>query len=744
MKRSHPTTIGQSLPRADAFEKVTGKATYVDDLQFPSMIHARLVCCPHARASIKAIDAAEALKLPGVLGFITAADMPAPIRPNPTVASRDVFYEGQIVAAVAALDYATAQDAAALVRVDYEPLPAVADLLEASQPAAPVIHEDREIQKDSHGHDLPPNVGNFRRYVKGNIRKGFAESDYVFEDTFRTRIQHHAPLETHGAIAQFDASAGAYTIWTTTAGHHCAAEDLARLFGISVNQVRVVAMTQGGGFGGKNRYLVEPICMVLARKLGRPVKLILTREEEMRITRGRSETIVEIKTGVSKDGILLARKARLSNSGGAYGSGGGNYAMITGPYRIQHVEVECFGVDTDTPPPTAFRAPGTPEIHFAVESHMDAIAKALQIDPYELRARNLVQEGDFVFWSRTMPKTGWRKTLDAAAQRSGWKNRKKKRNHGWGLACGKWPCHAGRSSALVILNSDGSANVMTGAVDVTGSHTALRQIAAETLGLDFKSVTLTFGDSLSSPVNDISAGSRITYGVGAAVKKAAEDARAQLLEGAARALQLKPASLEIADGAIRSKRQPKKAIAISELVRLMNHETGPIMGRGAIADLPMAPGLAVQVAEVKVDPETGIVDVLRLTCAQDVGVAINPAAVEGQIEGAVLQGFGYGLTEEYVYGRQPDCRLLNPSFLDYRLPTSLDAPQIRCVLVEEPTEHGAFGARGIGEPSVIPTAPAIANAIEDATGVRVKELPITPERLLKALKQHRKARQPED
>jgi CO/xanthine dehydrogenase Mo-binding subunit len=736
MRRSGASIIGQRLPRLDAGEKATGRAAYVDDIHLPGMLHIGLVCSPYAHARVKGIDGTESLNLPGVVAMITAEDMPPATRPDPTLAGEEVFFEGKIVAAVAATDLYTARKAASRVVVNYEPLPAVTDLIEAVEAGAPVIHEDWEVQKNSQGQDLARNVASCDRFVKGDVEAAFADSDYIFEDAFRTQIQHQGFLEPSGAVAQYDPTTDSYIVWTTTAGQHCASEDLALLFRISVNQVRVIAMTQGGGFGGKNRYYIEPICMALARKTGRPVKLTLTREEEMRLGRGRSQTLVELKTGVKKDGTLLARKARILGSSG-YTGGGGNHAMITGPYRINNVEIEVIGVATDTSPNRAFRAPGTPEINFAVESQMDVIARALHIDPYEIRMKNLVKEGDFVFWSSVLPKTGWRKVLRAAAERSGWKTAQKRRNHGRGIACGKWPCFAGRSSASVIVNSDGSVNVVTGAVDVSGSHTSLVQITAETLGVDVNTVTLIFGDSLSTPPNHVTAGSRTIYGVGAAVKMAAEDVKAQLFEGASRELGVKAGELEISGGMIRSRRSPRKFISVSELAGNLTREGGPIFGKGSLSDLPMAPGLAVQVAEVMVDPETGAVDVLRITCAQDVGVAINPATVEGQIEGAALQGLGYGLKEEYLFGEPPNCRLLNPSFLDYRLPTSLDAPEINCVLVEDPSEDGAFGARGIGEPSVIPTAAAIGNAVEDAVGVRIRDLPITPEKILAALKEKR-------
>lgn len=734
MRRKGLSVIGQRLARLDAGDKVTGRASYVDDLSLPGMLHVGLVCSPHAHARIKRIDGSKALKLPGVVAMITAEDMPAAERADRTIAAEEAVHEGEIVAAVAAIDRHTGQSAASLVKVDYEPLPAVTDVTDAIQPGAPVIHGKREVQRDSQGKELPGNIVSSGRFVKGDVKKGFAASDFIFEDTFQTQIQHQGYLEPRASVVQYDPATDTYTVWASTAGHHYASEDLARLFDISVNQVRVIAMTQGGGFGAKNRYFTEPICMVLARKTGRPVKLVLTREQCNMLGRGRSQLLLELKTGVKRDGTLLARKARIFGSSGP-DRGGGSYPMITGPYRMDNVEVEVFGVATNTPPCQAFRAPGTPEVHFAVESQMDIIARGLGMDPYEIRLKNLVREGDFVFWSHVLPKTGWRKALQAAAESSGWKTRKRRRNHGWGMACGKWPCYAGRSHATVVMKTDGSVALLTGAVDVSGSHTSLAQIAAEVLGVDVRNVTVVLGDSQSTPPVHLSAGSRTVYGEGAAVKMAAEDLKAQLLEGAARELGVEKSELEVARGEIRSRRSPKKGIAISELARVMTFETGPLAGRGSIGDLPMAPGLAVQVAEVKVDPETGAVDVLRVTCAQDVGVAINPSTVEGQIEGAILQGVGYGLMEEYIYGEQPECRLLNPSLLDYRMPTSLDAPEVSCVLVEAPTEHGAFGARGIGEPPVIPPAPAIANAIEDAIGVRIRELPITPEKIVRALRE---------
>jgi len=734
MRRQNLRVVGKPLPRVDAGDKVTGKSVFVADVSLPGMLHAKLVRCPDSHARIVRIDLSRAEKLPGVKATITGKDLPTR-RDCSTMAVEVVRYAGQPVAAVAADDPRIAEEAARLVRVEYEVLPAVVDPMEALKPGAPVVWPDGKRQKDHRGELLPPNVTGYSHFVHGDVERGFKESDFIFEDTFVTQTVHQGYLETHGYIAEADRATGKITLWTSTQSQFNLRGALLGMFRLAASRLRVVGLSIGGGFGGKSEVTMEPVCIVLAQKTGRPVKLILTREEDMTACTARGKQVIELKTGVKKDGRLVARRARIVGDGGAYGYASLMTVLVHGPYRIPNQESEGLNVATHTVAAGAHRAPGAPQALFACESQMDIIAGKLGMDAVEIRRKNLVNEGDFVAGALKMPRNGWRKALEEAADKSGWAQRKRRRNRGMGIACGPWDGATNISSAYVILDSDGTASVISGAVDVSGTDTSFAQITAETLGIRMEDVTVSLGDTDSTPYVDGSWGSRVTYAMGTVVKRAAEQVRKQVLGLAAKQLGEKAEDLEIVEGTIKSRKRPGKKMQLRELAQQALWEGGPLTGQASLSSLPSQPALAVQVAEVEVDRETGAVAVLKLTNAQDVGYAINPMSVEGQMEGAALTGMGYGLMEEYVYEEGPAAgwRLLNPSFLDYRLPTSLDMPEIESVIVEEPTDTGPFGVKGVGEPPVIPTAAAIANAIEDAVGVRIKELPITRERVLRAM-----------
>ncbi|UCC49015.1 MAG: molybdopterin-dependent oxidoreductase, partial [Gemmatimonadota bacterium] len=489
------------------------------------------------------------------------------------------------------------------------------------------------------------------------------------------------------------------------------------------------------GFGGKGGVILEPIAAALARKCGRPVKMVMTREEEFLANRPCGGSVLELKTGVKRNGELVALQARLLFDTGAYsGAQAGTGAeLVQGPYRLPNLLVTAYSIYTNKPSAGARRCLTAPHVHFAIESQLDIIAHALGIDPLEIRLRNVIGKGDPVVGSSTMPYSLPEKVIRAAAERAGWSQRRRSRRHsakarGIGLAAGHWTCWAASSSAYVHLNEDGTVSVLTGAIDVSGTDTSFAQIAAESFGIPVGRVTVTQGDTDTGPHNDGSHHSRVLFGVGEAVRRACEDAKRELAEALADELGVAPDQIVVADGRVQA--AGASALSLAEAVGRAVGYRGAIVGRAALTELPLGISSCAQVAEVEVDRETGQWELKRLTCAQDVGFAINPMSVEGQIEGAASHGLGYALSEEYVYDHG---RLLNASFTDFRMPTSLDHPEYEVTLIEEQLDGGPFGAKGVGEPPIIPTAPAIANAIFDAVGVRVRQLPITPERLYRGM-----------
>lgn len=726
--------VGKGIVRIDAADKVAGKSIYTADVMPSGMLYGKVLRSPHPHARLKSIDAAQAEQFPGVRAVITGKDFPAcaPGR-EPVMVTDKVCYEGQAVAAVAADDRHTAEEAIRLIEVEYEVLPAVTDPLEAMKADAPVIHEWREPVKDGEGKELPPNVNGFSRSVVGDVEKAFAEADLIVEDTFITHTDHQGYLEPHAATASVDEVTGKVRLWATTQGQFNLRQEVAGVMGIPIGQLVVYGSVCGGGFGGKAPATVEPIAIRLAQKAGRPVQVVMSREEEFLATTPRTGIVQTLRTAVKKDGTLLAREIKGLGNGGAYGSHGVSDGLMTGPYRLPNLLIESYSVNTNTLTPGAFRAPGGPESAFAFDSQMDIIARKLGLDPLEIRLKNLVEEGDFVFGGEKLPRNAWREALCAAAEKARWGNKKGKPCHGSGIACGHWRGYAGLSNVVVSVHEDGGVRVLSGAIDITGSDTVFAQIAAEVLGVDVADVAVVFADTDTALPAEGTWGSRTIYTMGSAVKRAAEEARAQLLQAAASDLGVSEEDLETANGKVQAKGNPQRCRTIAEAVGWVQQTTGSIVGRASLTDLPLQPVLCAQVVDLHVDPATGQVTVDKITAAADVGFAINPVGVEGQIEGGAGMGMAYGLLEEYVYDK--DGKMLNPSWLDFRQPTAVDIGKIQSIIVEAPTDTGPFGAKHIGEPPIMPTAAAIANAIEDAVGVRVKEIPITPERLLKAIKE---------
>ncbi len=757
--------VGNPAPRVEGASKVTGETVYADDIQFPHMLHAKLLRSPVAHARIKRIDTSRAQALEGVEAVVTAADLPPVAREDESLgampssraevllAADEVLFAGQPVAAALASDPSVAEEALALIEVEYDELPAVLDPLEAMKEDAPparrpvsyVDHSEirahAAVDVEEEQAQATSNVASQIRLARGDVEQGFAEADVVVERTWRTPMVHQAYLETHVSLADYHAASGTLTVWTGTQGQFFVRDELSKLFRIPETKVRVISAELGGGFGGKIAPLTQPLAAALAMVANRPVKLVMSRSEDLTAGNPAPSCVVQLKTGMKRDGTLTALRGRIIYESGAFP--GAPIAigalLLGGYYRFPHLDIQAFDVMTNKVPQGAYRAPGVPQVTFAIENHMDMMARELGLDPLEVRLQNAVQEGDPMANERPYPRIGLKQCLEAIGKTDIWRSRGKTREaqgkrRGVGLAAGGWLSARQPASAMVKLNEDGTFGVVTGSNDISGTNTTFAQIAAEELRQPLEAVSILTADTATAPFAGITGGSKAVYTVGRAVKAAAEDAREQLLAIAAGLLQASADDLDLVRGQVQVKGAPDWRVPLRSIARSSTDFGGhypPVVGRGTISAHKHHPGFCVQVAEVEVDPETGKVTVLRWATAQDVGCAINPLSIAGQMEGATAQGLGMGLFEEMLFDDQG--RLLNPGLLDCHIPTAADVPPIETIILEVPSEEGPYGARGVGEPPVVAGSAVIANAIYDGLGVRVGEAPITPERILRAL-----------
>jgi CO/xanthine dehydrogenase Mo-binding subunit len=763
MPREEYRAVGKPVRRIEGVGKVTGKTVYTDDMQLSHMLHARVLGSPHAHALIKSISATAARNHPGVEAVFTAADLP-PYKKNPSnrrgliFPDEEVLFEGQAIAAVLASDAHVAEEALALIEVEYEILMPVVDPIEAMKEDSPLVRSpvsdvDRSEerghvtidveQKEAEG--KPTNIASQMQFNRGDVEAGFAEADCVIENTWRSAMVHQSYIEPHSTIADYDAS-GELSVWTSTQAPFYIRDELAQTLGVPENKIRVTPMEVGGGFGGKI-YLTELMTAALAMAVRRPVKYVMSRHEDMLAATPAPFAQVDLRTGMKRDGTLTAIKARLVYDSGAFPGAPmlPGCLLVGGYYKCANLDVQGYEVLTNKVSVGALRAPGAHNATFAIESHIDMMARELGLDPLEVRLKNAVEEGDPLPSGQPYPRIGLRECLEAIAESEVWRRRSRSNENpnrpggrasarGVGLAIGGWMGGLQPASAIVCLNSDGTINVTVGSADITGTNTTFAQIAAEVLGVPMEMVNVTTGDTRTAPYAGMSAGSKTTYTVGRAVKEAAEDAKRQLLEIAAKRLEAAPEDLTMADGKISLNGSDEKSLDFRRLGRITTGFGAPhaaIVGRGAISTRKMAPGFTAQAAEVEVDPDTGEVTLLGFAIAQDAGFAINPLSVAGQMQGGASQGLGIALSEEMLYDEQG--RLLNGNLLDYRMPTSRDLPPIEAIIVEVPSEEGPYGARIVGEPSIVAGAAAVANAVCDATGARLTEVPITPERVLRAL-----------
>jgi CO/xanthine dehydrogenase Mo-binding subunit len=753
--------IGLSIPRPDGPEKVTGQVQYVADIKPRGLLHAKLLRSPHAHARIVRIDTSRARALPGVRAVLTAADIPelkrkAPTRAHAVLAIDRVVFAGQPVAAVAADEAAIAEEALDLIEVQYQVLPAAVDPLESMKPGAPPVAEAGTEADTSealaHGsvagvatETKPAKAVNISQQAvikRGDVARGFAESDVIIENTYRIPMVHQGYLEPHAVLAQWD-STGHLTLWASTQGSFNTRSEVADVLELPENRITVVPVECGGGFGGKIRALCEPITAILARVTGRPVRYVMTRREELEAGMPAPQVIIKLRTGVKRDGTLMALDGEAVLESGAFS---GAVLAVSGVflaslYLWPSFEVRGFEVLTHKPSIAAYRAPVAPHTIFAIDSQMEQIARALGVDPVEFRLRHLQREGDRMANGQPWLSNGGAEVLQRIAEHPLWKARAQWKAsspagklRGTGLALGGWLGGLQPTGATVRLNPDGSLQVLTGQVDIAGTNIALAQIAATAYGIDVDRVRITTGDTDVAPITGLSAGSKTVYTVGVAVLEAARDARNQTLEIAARELEASVHDLEIEDGRVVVRGVPDRGVTLASIGKKGNlymSKVPPVLGKAHPAFSQQAPAFAAELARIEVDADTGELTLHDFVVVQDAGKAINPLAVEGQMQGGAVQSLGMAMTEGLMY--DPSGRLMNPSLLDYRELTAADLPNIETIIVEKPSPAGPFGARGVGEPPIIPAPAAIANAIEDATGVRLTECPLTPERIALAL-----------
>jgi CO/xanthine dehydrogenase Mo-binding subunit len=691
---------------------------------------------------------------------LTAADIPhlkkkAPTRAHAVLAIDRVVFVGQPVAAVAADELAIAEEALDLIEVEYQVLPASIDPLKSMLVGAPPV-ADAGTEADTSealAHsgvaaiksDAPPpkavNIAQQARLQRGDVAKGFAESDLVLEKTYRVPMVHQGYLEPHAVVAEWD-STGILTLYSSTQGSFNTRSEVADVLGLPENSIRVIPMECGGGFGGKIRALCEPITAALARAANRPVRYVMTRREELQAGMPAPQVIIRLKTGVKRDGTLMAIEAETILESGSFS--GAVLTMgavfIASVYQWPSFDVKGFEVLTHKASIAAYRAPTAPQTFFAVDSHMEQIALELGLDPVEFRMRHLMKEGDPMATGQPWQSNGAKQVLARLAEHPFWKNRAEwaksgdKDGHGrrgTGLAVGGWIPGLQPTGATVRLNPDGSVSVLTGQVDIAGTNIALAQIAASAYGIDVDKVRITTGDTDTAPMTGLSAGSKTIYTVGTAVLEAAKDAKRQTLEIAAAEMEASVHDLEIEDGRVVVRGMPDRSITLAQIGKKGNlymSKVPPVLGVSHPAFAVQAPAFAAQLARIEVDPDTGEVTVHDFVVVQDAGRAINPIGVEGQMQGGAVQSLGIALTEQLMFDN--DGRLTNPSLLDYRKLTAADLPSIETIIVEVPAPAGPFGARGVGEPPIIPAPAAIANAVHDAMGVRITQLPLTPERIV--------------
>ncbi len=745
--------VGTRPARHDGYDKVTGAARFGADLNLPGMLHGKILRSPHAHARIRSIDTSKAEALPGVMAVATAQDFPiVQQRPkidfenaqsNPRIIAENiladlkVLYRGHAVAAVAATNPHVAEEALSLIEVDYEVLPVVLDLHEALKEDAPLLHDDMttrfRVERFGPGDDTGErsNVAGHLQHKLGDVEQGFAEADVIIEREYETQTVHQGYIEPHVATSQWSTD-GRLTVWTSTQGAFAVRSTTASILAVPESMVKVIPMEIGGGFGAKGVTYLAPVTAVLAKKTGRPVKIAMSRKEVFEGSGPASATFMKVKIGARKDGVITAGQVHMVYEAGAFPGApvGGGAITGFGSYNIENVLVDGYDVVCNKQKAQSYRAPGQPQANFTVECAIDELADELGMDAMELRLKNAVKEGD------RMPNGVPHSVFGCVELEEAMKNHPHYNaplggpNRGRGVAVAFRAQGGQTSSATINVNSNGTINIVTGSVDIGGTRTAIAMQAAEVLGISSEDVNPSVGDTDSVGYTANTGGSRTAFDTGLAAIAAAEEVKERMKGRAALLWEVEDEDVNFQDGAFICAKTEDR-LTFKELATRLMRTGGPVTASASAASTGVGPIFAGNIVDVEVDPDTGKVDIIRFTAFLDAGQAVHPSFVEGQIQGATVQGIGWALNEEYFF--TPDGTMANSSFLDYRMPTTLDMPMIDAVIIEVPNPRHPFGLRGVGEGPIIPPLAAVANAVYHATGARVRKLPITPGAVLEAL-----------
>ncbi|RED49035.1 xanthine dehydrogenase family protein molybdopterin-binding subunit [Aestuariispira insulae] len=730
--------VGTRPARPDGMDKVTGKARFGADMNMPGQLIGKILRSPHPHARIKSIDASEALAMPGVKAVVTAEDFNADAKDRDVltnIMARDkALYEGHAVAAVAATSRIKAQQALKRIKVNYEILPHVTDVDAAMQPDAPILHDDMFTQGLDEKPAKPSNINARHEFGHGDVEKGFAQADIVIERDFKTAATHQGYIEPHACVANVGAD-GMSELWVCTQGHFHVRSQCASLLGMDVSRLRVTASEIGGGFGGKTTVFIEPVALALSRKAGRPVKLVMTREEVFKASGPTASSSMRVKIGVKKDGTITAGEASLNYQGGAFPGAPADFGAMSAfaCYDLENVKAVAFDVVTNRPKGAAYRAPGAPMSVFAVESVVDELAKEIGMDPFDLRLKNAARDGSKSSYGPKFGKIGLVACLEAAKAHPHYAAPLGP-NQGRGVASGFWFNFGGETCSNLNVNEDGTITLAVGTPDIGGSRASMCIMVAEELEVPYERVRAIVADTSALGFNDTTEGSRVTFSSGMALIKAARKAKEEMCKRAAMMWDIPAEAVYWAEGAAHPSGPNAgdfEPMTIEEIAGSAAKTGGPIAGHHEYNADGAGVSFGTHIVDTEVDPETGYVKILRYTVVQDAGKAIHPDYVEGQFQGGAVQGIGWALNEEYIYGE--DGRLQNATFLDYRLPVASDLPMIDTVIVEVPNPGHPYGVRGVGETGIVPPLAALANSVSAAAGVRLTDLPMSPPKVLKAI-----------
>ncbi|HKX79112.1 MAG TPA: xanthine dehydrogenase family protein molybdopterin-binding subunit [Novosphingobium sp.] len=736
--------VGTRPVRPDGNDKVTGKAVFGPDFKAANMLQGALLRSPHAHARIRSIDIRKAEALPGVKAVVTREDFPTledilmnvgetagsvlDLSQN-VIAREKVFYDGHVVAGVAATSEAVAREALALIEVDYEVLPHVIGIEDAFRPDAPVLHDTVFTRGLDEKPEQPSNVPLRMRQAKGDVEIALGDAAATVSGHYSMLPVHQGYIEPHACVASWKAD-GKVDIWCSSQGAFNVRGLTSAILGIPTGTIRVMPLEIGGGFGGKTTVYLEPLAVVLSRKAGRPVRLTMSRTDIFRASGPAPGAVLDVRLGATAEGTLTAAEVEFKYSSGAF-SGYEVFLGISsaiGHYNIQNYVVTGWGVLSNMPKHAAYRAPGAPQVNFAVESAMNELAEKLGMDPLELRLKNAIRPGETSMSGTPHGEIALVECLEAARDHPHY-SEPLGPNQGRGVACGYWGNHGGPSTASVAVAEDGSILVVEGNPDIGGSRASMALMAAETFGVDYGQVSVTIADTSSIGFSGVTGGSRTTFATGKAVVEASRAVVEILCDRAAKLWNVDRAQVEWRDGEAICGAGEKagETLSLARIAAKADNTGGPISAEASVNPLDHLPGYAVHICDAEVDRETGHTRILRYTTVQDVGRAIHPDYVEGQMQGGAVQGIGWALNEAFVY--DANGRLDNPGFLDYRMPVASDLPMIETVMIERPNPAHPYGVKGVGEVPIVPPLAAVAAAVSEATGVRMRDLPITPDRV---------------